>query len=358
MAVTIIPNVTNWSVTPQNGQVGYFTLMNTWLSESTAVIASLQASITAQNTANSEINDLAIQVASNATDAQNARDEAVSAIAILSSGAIDDTSIAPNKAYSNQKTNELLDFKLDKDFSLLTDKSTPIDTDNFVISEVSGLLKKLSWTNIKASLDSLYVKLTGNQSIDGIKNFTSKILTPDISYKDTAITINSWSYSGKTITLTVASHTFVADDYIEVSGLTSTTYPANGIHLVTSVTTTTIVFTLATAPTGTAGVSSATVKGYATINGKILKSIGIGQAYQNVSSARAIGLTYTNTTGTPITVLAAASGSGGTISIDGVLRGYQNGSQVNIINFVVPNGSTYSINSPFAIYNNYWSELR
>ena len=100
--VTIIPNVTNWSVTPQNGQVGYFTLMNTWLSESTSVIASLQDAITAQNTANSEINDLAIQVASNAIDAQNARDEAVTAIATLSSGAIDDTTIATNKAFSNQ----------------------------------------------------------------------------------------------------------------------------------------------------------------------------------------------------------------------------------------------------------------
>lgn len=48
-----------------------FSLMNTWLSESTAVISSLQAAI--QNTANSEINALAIQVAGNAIDAQNAK---------------------------------------------------------------------------------------------------------------------------------------------------------------------------------------------------------------------------------------------------------------------------------------------
>ena len=98
MAVTTIPNVTNWSVTPQNGQAGYFLFMNTWLSESTAVIASLQTAITAQNTANSEINDLAIQEEDNATDAKNERDKTVSAIAILSSGAIDDTTIANNKA--------------------------------------------------------------------------------------------------------------------------------------------------------------------------------------------------------------------------------------------------------------------
>lgn len=60
MAVTTIPNVTNWSVTPQNGQANYFTLMNTWLSESTSVIASLNNAINAQNIANEEINQITL----------------------------------------------------------------------------------------------------------------------------------------------------------------------------------------------------------------------------------------------------------------------------------------------------------
>ena len=184
MAVTTIPNVTNWSVTPQNGQAGYFLFMNTWLSESTAVIASLQTAITAQNTANSEINDLAIQVADNATDAQNARDEAVSAIAILSSGAIDDTAIANNKAYSNQKTNDLLGQKVDKNISSYAEKTTPIDADLIPLSDsVSSFgIKKLSWANIKATLktyfDSLYMKLTGDQTISGVKTFKSNPIVP------------------------------------------------------------------------------------------------------------------------------------------------------------------------------------
>lgn len=130
MAVTNIPNVTNWSVTPQNGQVGYFTLMNTWLSESTAVIASLQKAINAQNTANSEINDLAIQVAGNAIDARNARNEALTAVATLQGGAIDNTTIAPNKAFSNQYTN------------------------------------------------SNFVKLIGSQTVDGVKTFSSSPEVP------------------------------------------------------------------------------------------------------------------------------------------------------------------------------------
>lgn len=56
--VTQIPSVTNWSVTPQNGQVGYFTLMNTWLFESTNVISSLNTAITKINEASSDINEI------------------------------------------------------------------------------------------------------------------------------------------------------------------------------------------------------------------------------------------------------------------------------------------------------------
>jgi hypothetical protein len=151
MAVTIIPNVTNWTVTPQNGQVGYFTLMNTWLGQSTAVIASLQTAIAAQNTANSEINALAIQVANDTDTTVAAKNEAVTALAILSSGTINDTTLGTNKAYSNQKTNDLLALKIDKDINSLTAKTTPNDADNFVTSDSSTahVLKKLTWANIK-----------------------------------------------------------------------------------------------------------------------------------------------------------------------------------------------------------------
>lgn len=56
--VTIVPQVTNWSVTPQNGQVNYFTLMNTWLFESTSVIASLNTAINKINEAGEDINNI------------------------------------------------------------------------------------------------------------------------------------------------------------------------------------------------------------------------------------------------------------------------------------------------------------
>lgn len=57
--VAKIPQVINWSVTPQNGQVGYFTLMNTWLFESTTVINSLKKAIDKMNEAGQEINNIA-----------------------------------------------------------------------------------------------------------------------------------------------------------------------------------------------------------------------------------------------------------------------------------------------------------
>ena len=67
---------------------------------------------------------------------------------------------------------ELLDDKLDKNFSTFTDKPTPIDTDILVIQESGGLLKKLSWTNLKTTLktyfDTLYAVVNSSETVAGI----------------------------------------------------------------------------------------------------------------------------------------------------------------------------------------------
>lgn len=71
-------------------------------------------------------------------------------------------------------------------------KATPVDADmvGLMDSAASNVLKKLSWANIKATLktyfDTLYVALTGNQSIAGIKTFTD---TTDSTTKDTGAII-------------------------------------------------------------------------------------------------------------------------------------------------------------------------
>ena len=162
MAV-IIPNVTNWSVTPQNGQEDYFTKMNIWLSESTSVIASLSTAITKINESNAESNDNLEEVLTARDQTVAARNEAVTAVATLTAGAIDDTTIALNKAFSNQyiqnnyydKTETYNKTEVDTaisdatlDINNLSDKPTPVNTDNFAIQEVGGDLKKVSYANL------------------------------------------------------------------------------------------------------------------------------------------------------------------------------------------------------------------
>jgi len=66
-------------------------------------------------------------------------------------------------------------------------KTTPVDADTIPLTDSadSSLLKKLSWTNIKATIksytDTLYVALTGTQTIAGNKTFTGDIDHPNSS---------------------------------------------------------------------------------------------------------------------------------------------------------------------------------
>lgn len=245
-----------------------------------------------------------------------------------------------------------------------TEKTTPVNADIFIIgdSASANATKKLTWANIVAGIAGTFVDLTNNQTINGIKSFVSNILTPNAAYKPTPVTVTSWSYVTTTITLNVASHTFVVGDYIEVSRLTATTNIPNGVHLVTSVTATTIVFTYALTPTGTAGVSSATVKGYMTTNGRV-ESIGVGQTWQDVTVSRTLGVTYTNSTGKPIELamyLRSSSTTTFTMSFNGganVNIAYASGTGNASVSFVIPSGQTYLLSGTSGIVDA-WLELR
>ena len=109
-----------------------------------------------------------------------AKDEALTAVATLQEGAIDNTIIAPNKAFSNQyvennyydKAETYNKTEVDTaiseatlDINNLTDKPTPVDTDNFVLQEVGGDLKKVSFQNLtKLSPNDSRVKTALNAS--------------------------------------------------------------------------------------------------------------------------------------------------------------------------------------------------
>jgi len=185
----------------------------------------------------------------------------------------------------------------------------------------------------------------------------------DTSYKSTPVTITSWSYVGTTITLNVAAHTFIAGDCIEIQGLTATTYAANGVQLVTDVTTTTIVFTLGATPTGTAGVSSATVKGYSTVNGRVSESAG---TWQNVTTSRVTGTTYTNTTGKAIELAVYGYSSTAAIQVNIVINSVSiplmatnSPTTFGGLAIKVPTGATYKIESASGSFTAAaWFELR
>jgi hypothetical protein len=93
-------------------------------------------------------------------------------------------------------------------------------------------------------------------------------------------------------------------------------------------------------------------------------ALGVGQTWQDVTSSRVFGTTYTNTTGKPIFVSGRTSNftSSTTVTcvVDGVTAFQRSaapaGASENIaFTFIVPNGSTYSVSGGSL---GYWSELR
>ena len=194
----------------------------------------------------------------------------------------------------------------------------------------------------------------------------------NLTYKPTPVSVTAWSYTGTTtttITLTVASHTFVVGDFISVNGLTTSTAVStannyiipNGVYQVTAITSTTIQYTITTpsALTLTPTVSSATVIGQTAVNG-VVGGIGSGgQQTYNLTTSRASGVIYQNTSGKPITVYivhSQVSAVSDFVSVDGT----------NFIEIGTASSAT-ALNATYIVQNNWyykslniinWTELR
>lgn len=235
-----------------------------------------------------------------------------------------------------------------------TENTSPSDTDLIGLSDsTSGFsFKKLTFANVKASILSYLQNLA---SITLNKIYSNSVL----SSKPT-VTVTSWSYSTTTIMLNVTSHSFVVGDFINVNGLTATTYVPNGVWQVSAVTTTTIVFTVQIAPTGTAGVSSATCAGYVGING-VAGGLGVGQKYQPVT--RTSGTIYT-TGSKPVILLVwgysvSSTQSTITISISGdpaITFSTATGGTTNGYTgfFLIPPNVTYFLTEYYLLTKNYY----
>lgn len=96
-----------------------------------------------------------------------------------------------------------------------------------------------------------------------------------------------------------------------------------------------------------------------------IAGLGVGQAYQNVTGSRTLGVTYYNLTGKPIFV-CIDGGNGINAYLQGFVNGAQviwsrlntsTGSQLASISFIVPPGASYSATMSFGTVND-WTELR
>lgn len=95
-------------------------------------------------------------------------------------------------------------------------------------------------------------------------------------------------------------------------------------------------------------------------------TLGVGQAYQDMTSSRAANTTYTNDTANPILVTISKGGSqaanGAVVVVDGYevvnLTTVSANNPFIAFNFLVPTGKTYRFNTTGASTMTKWSELR
>lgn len=93
--------------------------------------------------------------------------------------------------------------------------------------------------------------------------------------------------------------------------------------------------------------------------------IGVNQTWQNVTSSRLLGVTYTNTTGKPI--LVNITSAEGFLANDVIFKvdtliiaggGSDNSTDRMFLSAIIPNGSTYLLNHTNGFVVSVWSELR
>lgn len=95
-----------------------------------------------------------------------------------------------------------------------------------------------------------------------------------------------------------------------------------------------------------------------------LSSLGYGQTWQDVTGSRALGTTYYNTTGRPISVSVTVLAAGAALlTVNGITiyGSWANSAEYLTVNAIIPPGSYYgagtTVGIPVPILSN-WSELR
>ena len=88
-----------------------------------------------------------------------------------------------------------------------------------------------------------------------------------------------------------------------------------------------------------------------TLDTAVSSSFGVGQTWQNMTSSRVSGTTYTNSTSRTIELYIQTGVNGSSVTVDGSVIPTHGSSMIQL---VVPSGKTYSYGGSF----NAWWELR
>ena len=99
--------------------------------------------------------------------------------------------------------------------------------------------------------------------------------------------------------------------------------------------------------------STSTAQALTAAQGKVLndQAFGVGQTWQDMTSSRVSGTTYTNSTSRTIELYIYTGANGSSVTVDGSVLPTHGSSMVQL---VVPSGKTYSYSGSFAA----WLELR
>ncbi|MGJ0332551.1 hypothetical protein NG752_00820 [Aliarcobacter cryaerophilus] len=242
---------------------------------------------------------------------------------------------AVNKKYVDENIN--------LNINSFPEKTTPVDTDNLALQEVGGMLKKLSFANLKEALKNIFltkpelVTITGSATFDGA---TQNINLTNIGNITLAIgdviEVTGTTSNNKLFTVeSIADNNNIVVNY-EHRG-TSTPVPSKRLINETA--------------------SNCTIKLY---NRAKNAPIGQGQGWVDTKVRRAVNTTYTNNTGRTISVCVTRSNSGGILhlSVDGInaSRAVEDQSSDIPLYVNIPPISTYQTDNGGTVFS--WTELR
>jgi len=220
------------------------------------------------------------------------------------------------------------------------------------------------------------VVVGGNLSVTGTTTLVGTAIAPTPSPGDNSTKIATTAFVqtkvGTLGTMASQNATAVAITGGTITGITDLTV-ADGGTGASSITANSVILGNGTSALSGNLIAPSTSGNVLTSNGTTWTSatpagIGVGQTWQDVTSSRASGTTYTNSTGKPIFISVNGSGAPNngamSMTIDGVLIGRQgfqsisSGTSNATMTAIVPNGSTYKVDNVSGWSLSIWAELR